>query len=136
MKPRLVTRIIASLLALVGIYWCMMLILTLFVPPIGIVFNLLYLPGWLSFIGWCQVVGAHQMRVKRQTFWLFSGFSHIYLALITHANDHFQPLGEGWLTAVHWCLFVSMISFVCAWLERNEKKANKPLVASGDNALL
>ena len=124
MKPRPVTRVIASILAVVGLYWSMMLILTLFVPPVGIVFNLLYLPGWISFIGWCQIIGAHQMRVRLRTFWLFSGISHIYLAFITHTNDYFQPIGEGIITAVHWCLFVSLISFVCACLENETKKSN------------
>jgi hypothetical protein len=111
-----------------------MLILTLFVPPVGIVFNLLYLPGWISFIGWCQIIGAHQMRVRLRTFWLFSGISHIYLAFITHTNDHFQPIGEGIVTAVHWCLFVSLISFVCACLENQTKKSNKALHPTAGNA--
>ena len=144
MKPRLFTRVVASLLALVGLYWAMMLILTLFVPPVGIIFNLLYLPGWLCFIGWCQILGAHQMLVSRMTFWLFSGTAHIYLALITPVNGHLGPSGEsvttGFITGANWCILVSIVSYVCAYLEYKQTKMNKtenkPAHPTAGNVLL
>lgn len=132
MKPRPVTRVVASVLVLVGFFWGTLLFLTLFVPPVGVIFNLLYLPGWMSFIGWIQISEAHPMRVRRRTFWVFSGISHIYLAMITHMNDFFRPLGEGVFTAVNWCLGVSVLSFVCAWLDRETTMANKDCSANSE----
>jgi hypothetical protein len=74
-------RVIAGTLFLSGSVWAVLLILSLFVL-VGIVFNVIFVFGWLIYGGWFYVMIGKPMSVSLRFFWMAS--------IVIHA-------GYGWL---------------------------------------
>jgi hypothetical protein len=68
---RVIQRWIAALLFVIGTIWAVLLICSLFVL-VGVLFNVVFMFGWLIYAGWFHVMTAKPMSVSLRFFWMAS----------------------------------------------------------------
>lgn len=72
---RVAQRVIAGFLFALGTIWVFLLIVSLFVL-VGILFNVVFMFGWLIYAGWFHVMTGKAMSVSLRFFWMASIVVH------------------------------------------------------------
>src|SRR5690606_4272268 len=83
-------RISAAVLAFGGIYWAMLLLLAALVPPVGLLYNMMHIPGWIVFFGWCHIAFGRSVDLSMRFFWSASAMVNLAYFIV-----HLEPWHHG-----------------------------------------
>ncbi len=104
-------KIVAGVFAIAGLWWAMGLILTMLVPPIGIMINLYFLPGWLIYVGWWRILYSQPVKFSPRIFWLLSALLHLAYYGLSHTDIGLTSMDAD--LSRNWWLVVAGISCIC-----------------------
>ena len=107
-------RTVATVLAICGVYWALLLLYVLFFPIAGIIGNLIFAPGWAIFAGWWYIALGKPVLKDVRLFWLLSAVINFVYFLL-----HLEPWK--WNSSIErsldmrgvWWLVVVILSVVC-----------------------
>ena len=127
-----ITRLFAALLAVVGLYWGFLLIISI-IGGVGIYLNLAHLPGWACFVGWCLIAFGKPLPMSEKVFWILSSFAHIWLLFHSYFLFTDSRLEGAWRLSsigIGIALAISIISALLQSIIRNQSNGEQAIAGN------
>lgn len=111
-----ITRLLAALLAVAGLYWGGLLILSI-VGGIGVYLNLAHLPGWACLLGWWLIALGKPLPMSEKLFWILSSCAHMWLLFHSYFLFTDSRLKGVWQVSSIGIGIALVVSIICALLQ-------------------
>lgn len=120
--PYRIERSLAVVLAIGGSFFAILLLISILFPPHGFLINLVFVPGWMIYAGWCKIALDRLLGIRHPSFWICSVVVHVVYFTINWfypSRPLFSDVVSWWFVAV---VCLSMVCFVLCRLKKEPPK--------------
>ena len=112
----------AGILALGGVFWGMLLISSLILPPLGIMYNAIFTPGWIIFFGWCYILVGRSINMNTRLFWVLSALVNTIYLILHYGSWLTRPSSDKIVMSMEvWWIITILVSLFCSVLRPAEQ---------------